>query len=104
MHPNLQFAIEELDSNGNLAFLDVNVNVDSAKKVTCDLYQKPTDTGTILNFRGCEPLQYYKRNVIEGKVHRFSEVPQHGTILTRHWKKVGSNGLKINIRKIGLTG
>ena len=69
MHPNLRFTIEELDSNSNLAFLDLNVNVDSAKKVTCGWYQKPTDTGTILNFRGCAPLQY-KRNVIEGTVHR----------------------------------
>ena len=34
LHPNLQFTIEELDSNGNLAFLDLNVNVDSRKKVT----------------------------------------------------------------------
>ena len=38
LHPNLQFTIEELDSNGNLAFLDLNVNVDSAKKVTCGWY------------------------------------------------------------------
>ena len=69
LHPNLQFTIEELDSNGNLAFLNLNVNVDSAKKVTCGWYQKPTDTGTILNFRGCAPLQYKKKNVIEGTVH-----------------------------------
>ena len=69
LHPNLQFTIEELDRNGNLAFLDLNVNVDSGKKVKCGCYQKPTDTGTILNFRGCAPLQY-KRNVIEGTVNR----------------------------------
>ena len=43
--------------------------MDSAKKVTCGWYQKPTDTGTILNFRGCAPLQF-KRNVNEGTVHR----------------------------------
>ena len=35
LHPNLQFTIEELDKNGNLAFLDLNINVDSGKKVTC---------------------------------------------------------------------
>ena len=35
LHPNLQFTIEELDSNGNLAFLNLNVNVDSGNKVTC---------------------------------------------------------------------
>ena len=69
LHPNLQFTIEELESNGNLAFLDLNVNVGLAKKVTCGWYQKPTDTGAILSFRGCPPLQY-KRNVIEGTVQR----------------------------------
>ena len=69
LHPNLQFTIEELDSEGNLSFLELNVNVDSGKKVTCGLYQKHTDISTILIFRGCAPLQY-KRNVIEGTVHR----------------------------------
>ena len=32
LHPNLQFTIEGLDSNGNLGFLDLNVKVDSGKK------------------------------------------------------------------------
>ena len=32
LRPNLQFAIEEVDSNGNLAFLDLNVNVDTQEK------------------------------------------------------------------------
>ena len=31
LHPNLQFTIEELDRNGNLAFLDLNVNGVSKK-------------------------------------------------------------------------
>ena len=69
LHPNLQFTIEDFDSNGNLAFLDLYVNVDSGKKITCGWYQKPTHTGTILIFRGWAPLQY-RRNVIEGTVHR----------------------------------
>ena len=69
LHPYLQFTIEKFDSNVNLAFLDLNVNVDSVKNVTCGWYQKPTDTSIILNFRGCAPL-HYKRNVIEGTVHR----------------------------------
>ena len=42
------------------------------KKATCGWYKKPTDTGIILNFRGCAPLQY-KRNVIEGAIHRVFE-------------------------------
>ena len=69
LHANLQFTIEEIDSNGSLALLDLNVNVDSGKKVTCGWYQKPTDTGTNLNFRGCAPLEY-KKKVIEATVHR----------------------------------
>ena len=103
LHPNLQFTIEELDSNGNLAFLGLNVNVDSGKKVTCGWYQKPTDTGTILNFRGCA-LCSIKETLLKGRFIGFSEVPQHGKILTRHWKKIGSNGLKINIRKMQYRG
>ena len=35
LHPNLQFTIENPDSNGDLAFLRLNINVDSRKKVTC---------------------------------------------------------------------
>ena len=100
----MQFTIEELDSNDNLACLDLSVNVDSGKKVTCGWHQKPTDTGTILNFRGCAPLHYKKKTLLKGRVIGFSEVPQHGKVLTRHEKKIGNKGLKINIRKIGRTG
>ena len=52
---------------GNLAFLDINVNVSSKSNITCHWYQKPTDTGIILNFRSCAPLQH-KKNVIQGTV------------------------------------
>ena len=34
LHPKLQFIIEELDSNGYLAFMDLNVKVESGKKLT----------------------------------------------------------------------
>ncbi|XP_063713937.1 uncharacterized protein LOC134841828 [Symsagittifera roscoffensis] len=37
LHPNLKFTIENPDSNGDLAFLDLNINVDSRKKVFRDL-------------------------------------------------------------------
>ena len=87
-----------------LTFLDLNVNVDSAKKVTCGWYQKPTDTGTILNFRGCAPLQY-KRNVFEGTFHRFFRSTSTWEYFDQALeKKIGNKGLKINIQKIGLTG
>ena len=52
---------------GDLAFLDANVNVSSKSNITCQWYQRPTDTGIILNFRICAPLQH-KKNVIQGTV------------------------------------
>ena len=69
LHPNLQFTIETPNTNGTLAFLDIQISIDKSRKISCGWYQKPTDTGTILNFRSCAPLQY-KRSVIEGTVHR----------------------------------
>ena len=68
LHPNLQFTIETPNTNGNLAFLGLQISIDKSRKISCGWYQKPTDTGTILNFRSCAPLQY-KRSVIEGTVH-----------------------------------
>ena len=53
LYPNLQFTIETTNTNGNLAFLDLKVSIDESRKIECGWYQKPTDTGTILNFRSC---------------------------------------------------
>ena len=47
--------------------------MDSGKKITCGWYQKPIDTGTILNFRGCATLQHKRvvfetlNKIVEGK-------------------------------------
>ena len=49
LHPNLQFTLEEVISEGNLRFLDLNINVLQDKGLTCNWYQKPTVTGSILN-------------------------------------------------------
>ena len=38
--------------------------------VICNSYQKPTDTGTILNYTSCAPTQYKCSSVIQGTVHR----------------------------------
>ena len=69
LHPNLQFTLEKTNSEGNLPFLDLNINVSQGRRVTCSWYQKATDTGTILNYRSCAPTQY-KRSVIQGTVHK----------------------------------
>ena len=69
LHPNLQFTLEETNLEENLPFLDLNLNDLQGRGVTCSWYQKPTDTGTILNYRSCAPIQY-KQNNIQGTVHR----------------------------------
>ena len=79
------------------------MSTESAKKVTYGWYQKPTETGTILNFRGCAPLQY-KRTVFKGTVQRVFRSISTWEEFDQAFEKIGSNGLKINIRKIGLTG
>ena len=54
LHPNLQITIETPNTS---AFLDLQISIDKNRKINCGLYQKPTDTGTILNFRTCAPLR-----------------------------------------------
>ena len=51
-----------------------------------------------------EHLCSTKETLLKGRFIGFSEVPHYWNILTRHWKKIGNNGLKINIQNIGLTG
>ena len=64
----LQFTSEKVNMDGDLVFLDINVNVSSKNNITCHWYRKPTDTGIILNFLSCGPLQHNK-NVIQGAIH-----------------------------------
>ena len=63
LHKNLQFTLETPNGSGDLAFLDLNINLNKDRKISCHWYQKLIDTGKILNFRSCAPLQH-KRNVI----------------------------------------
>ena len=69
LHNNLQFTLETPSGSGDLAFLDLNINLNEDRKISCHWYQNSADTGIILNFRSCAPLQH-KRNVIQGTVHR----------------------------------
>ena len=68
LHMNLQFTLETLNGSEDLAFLDLNINLNEDRKNSCNWYQKSTDTDIIPNFC-CAPLQH-KRNVIQGTVHR----------------------------------
>ena len=56
LHPNLQFTIETTVDKNSLPFLDMSINVQLEGNFFCTWYQKPSDTGTILNYRSCAPL------------------------------------------------
>ena len=68
-HKNLQFTLETPNGSGDLAFLDLNINVNEDRKIRCHWYQKSANTGINLNFRSIAPLQH-KKNVIQGTVHK----------------------------------
>ena len=67
LHPSLKFTIER-ESDGQLPFLDMKIlNVQG--KLSSTWYNKPTDTGLIMNFHATAPKRY-KRSVVSGFVHR----------------------------------
>ena len=65
LHPNLRFTLETTDDKNSLPFLDMSINVQPEGNILCTWYQKPSDTGTILNYRSCAPLQH-KKSIIQG--------------------------------------
>ena len=69
LHRKLLFTMEKPDESGNLAFLDMNIKVNSCKEINCEWYKKPADTGVVLNFHSWAPIQH-KKNIVEGTVHR----------------------------------
>ena len=40
LHPNLQFTIETPNTNGTLAFLDLQISIDKSRKISCGWYPK----------------------------------------------------------------
>ena len=70
LHENLTFTIEK-QSDGKIPFLDMQITCDQQGKLTSSWYNKPTDTGLILNYHALAPRRY-KRSVVSGFVHRIS--------------------------------
>ena len=67
LHTSLEFTIETLKDN-SMPFLDMEVRLLDGK-IDTSWYQKPTDTGLILQFRALAPVKY-KKNIIEGTIYR----------------------------------
>ena len=99
LHENLQFTLETPNGSGDLAFLDLNINLNKDRKISCQWYQKSTDTGIILNLRRCLQLQN-KRNVIQGTVHRIFNATSDWQSFDVALKK-NQEILKINTQRSG---
>ena len=69
LHPNYQISLETTNDKNSLPFLDISINVKPEGTIFCICYQKPSDTGTILNYRSCAHLQHEK-SIIQGTIQR----------------------------------
>ena len=58
LHKRLLLTLEKPNGSGDLACLDLNINVNEDKKFSCHWYQKSGDTGIILNCSSFAPLQH----------------------------------------------
>ena len=58
LHKNLQLTQETPNGSGDLAFLDLNININVDRQIRFDWYQKMTDTCIILNILSCATLQH----------------------------------------------
>ena len=74
---HLTFTLEILIDKRELAFLDMAVHVNEQR--ICKWYQKPADTGAILDFRSCARF-HYKKNTIEGTIHGLVRCTNNGKI------------------------
>ena len=67
-HPALKFTIEEENERYSLPFLDMLI-IRLGTLLSSTWYNKPTDTGLIMNYHALAP-RIYKRSVVAGFVHR----------------------------------
>ena len=67
LHPSLKFTIER-ENEGRLPFLDMLI-IRMYQKLSSTWYNKPTDTGLVMNYLALAPKKY-KRSVVSGFVHR----------------------------------
>ena len=66
-YPSLKFTIET-ENEGSLPFLDMLI-IRLAGKLSSTWYNKPTDTGLVMNYHSLAPKKY-KRSVVAGFVYK----------------------------------
>ena len=74
LHPNLKCTLE-VEQDGKLPFLVMCI-IHINNELHSKWYQKPSDTGLIMNFHALAPKKY-KRSVIQGLVYRIFRASSH---------------------------
>ena len=70
LHPNLKFTEETENEQHDLPVLDMKIHHDHNNgTLSSTWYNKPTDTGLIMNYHALAPKRY-KRSVVSGFVYR----------------------------------
>ena len=70
LHPNLKFTEECENDQQQLPVLDLKIHHDHENgTLSSTWYNKPTDTGLIMNYHALAPKRY-KRSVVSGFVYR----------------------------------
>ena len=70
LHRNLEFTIEEQKEN-SIPFLDMVIQRRD-DRLRSGWYTKLTDTGLMMDYHSLAPINY-KRNVVEGTIHRINQ-------------------------------
>ena len=81
-----------MNQKHEIVFLDIAVYVDE-RKFSSNLCQKPTDTGTILNFRSFDPLQH-KRNIVRDTIQRLFRPTSNWHYFDEDPKSMKENGFQ----------
>ena len=85
LHPNLKFTIER-EVDGALPFLDMKIMRSEQGTLSSTWYNKPTDTGLIMNFHALAPKRY-KRSVVSGFVYRIHRACSSWTLFHESLEK-----------------
>ena len=82
-HGNLKFTMENMDtSKKSLPFLDVDIKITSSNKFETKVYQKPTNTGVVLNYVATVPKNW-KSSVVKCLLHRAQRVTSSRELLRK---------------------
>lgn len=73
-HPNIKFT-HEVESNGSLPFLDINISRDN-NYFTTSVYRKPTYTGLTTKFSSYIPIKY-KSNLVSILIYRAFKISKN---------------------------